>query len=231
MIQKKWLRLALIVAIAGAILTVYASGAEKLLSFSNLKMHRDALIQYTDQHYVLILVATAALYVLLVTLSIPVADMLTLVCGMLFGRWVGTVEVVVAAATGATLAMLLIRYLARDAVRSSLMHRPRVHAVMTAFEHHCDSYLLVMRLVPAFPFWFVNVVMALTTMSVRRFFLFTLLGIVPGSFIYTNVGANIATIDSAHDLISLQTVLALSLLVLLSVSPSIVCSILRRRSH
>jgi len=220
--RRIMIRLLVLLALVGIVAVIYASGADHWLTIAQLKAHRNSLLTFVDAHFVVALLVSMSLYIVLVALSIPIADVLTLLCGMLFGRWLGTAVVVISASIGTTLALLLIRYLAMDFVRSRIHTHPRIKRLLTSFDRHADSYVLVLRLVPLFPFWLVNIALALTNIRARRVLLFTLIGIIPGSFVYANVGANIAHIDTAHDLVSIPTLLALVLLALLALLPIII---------
>lgn len=223
-------RLLVFLALAGAVIVLYASGAGHWLNITQLKAHRDAWLALVHAHFLVALICSLTLYTLLVAISLPIADALTLLCGMLFGVWTGTLVVVIAASLGSTLALLLIRYLAADVVRARIRAKSRTQRFLDGFNRHADSYLLFMRLVPVFPFWLVNIVVALTDIPAWRFLLFTLIGILPGSFVYANVGANIARIDSMHDMVSPRVLLALGLLALLSLLPMFVRVFLRQRA-
>nr|WP_240978667.1 TVP38/TMEM64 family protein [Longimicrobium terrae] len=156
-------------------------------------------------------------YTVATALSFPGGVLLSLAVGFLFGRWVGTGLVVVAATVGATLAFLSARYLFADAMRQRM--GPRLARLSRGFEENAFNYILFTRLVPLFPFWLMNLVPAFTPVRVRVFIVATAIGILPGSFVFTNLGESLASIESAGDLLSAQTLLALGLLGTLSLLP------------
>ncbi|HEU4885443.1 MAG TPA: VTT domain-containing protein, partial [Longimicrobium sp.] len=137
--------------------------------------------------------------------------------GLLFGRWVGTAAVVLAASVGATLAFLAARYLFADAARRRM--GPRLQRLARGFERDAFNYMLFVRLVPVFPFWLMNLVPAFTPVSARTFFVATAIGIAPGTFVFVNLGESLGRIESPRDLVGPGTLLALALLGLLSLLP------------
>jgi uncharacterized membrane protein YdjX (TVP38/TMEM64 family) len=124
---------------------------------------------------------------------------------------------VVAATLGATLVFLAARYLFADLLRRRLgAAGARINA---GFTRHALSYLLFLRLVPAFPFFLVNLAPAFTAIPVRTYVLGTLLGIIPGTFVYVNLGAALGRLDSLAGAVSMTTLGALALLGLLALVP------------
>ena len=114
--------------------------------------------------------------------SLPGGLVLSLTMGFLFGRWVGTALVVIAATIGATFVFIAARYLFADAARRRMgTLGAKISAGFTA---NAFNYLLFLRLVPLFPFFLVNLAPAFTSISVRTFALGTLIGIIPGTFVY-----------------------------------------------
>ena len=159
-----------------------------------------------------------------IALSLPGGLVLSLACGLLFGRALGTALAVTAATLGATLVFLAARYLFADAMRRRLgASGTRINA---AFTRHAFNYLLFLRLVPLFPFFLVNIAPALTSVPLRTYVLATLLGIIPGTFVYVNLGAAVGRLDSLTGALSMNTLVALSLLGLLALVPIFI----RRRS-
>ena len=146
--------------------------------------------------------------------------MLSLTVGFVFGRWVGTALVVVAATLGATLLFLAARYLFADAARRRMgTLGEKINAGFTA---NAFSYLLFLRLVPVFPFFLVNLAPAFTTIPLRTYVLATAIGIVPGTFVFVNLGQALGRIDSLQGLVSLDVLAGLGLLALLALVPVVV---------
>jgi uncharacterized membrane protein YdjX (TVP38/TMEM64 family) len=224
-----WKKLALAAIIVGAIAAFFALGGHRWLDFAALKENRAALLEFTERNYAAVILGVGVAYIILTALSLPQAALLTLASGFLLGRWVGTAVVVVAATVGATLAFLAARYLFADAARRKM--GPRLQRVAKGFEEDAFSYLLFLRLVPVFPFWMVNLVSAFTPVTTRTYVAATFLGIIPGTFVFTNLGRRLATLQSGRDLFDRETLLALALLGLLSLVPIAWKKIRNRPTH
>jgi uncharacterized membrane protein YdjX (TVP38/TMEM64 family) len=154
-----------------------------------------------------------------VALSLPGAAFLSLLMGFVFGRWVGWVLLVVAATIGAVLVFLLARYLFYDWAKSKLQGISAAHKIMQIFERHSLQYLLFLRLVPLFPFWLVNLTMAMTTIKTKQYLLGTFFGILPGSFVFANLGQSLASIERLDQVFSGELLFAFALLGLLMLVP------------
>jgi uncharacterized membrane protein YdjX (TVP38/TMEM64 family) len=165
-----------------------------------------------------VLVGAMLVYAAATALSFPGAVVLTLAAGFVFGPWVGTAVVVAGATVGATLAFLGARYLFADAARRRM--GPRLRKLAAGFEADGFSYMLFLRLVPAFPFWLVNLAPALTSLGTRTFVAATAIGIIPGSFVYCYLGARLSTLRSLSDVYrDPRWLVALGLLAALSLAP------------
>lgn len=214
---RRWKKALLATVMLGGLAAFFAFGGHRYLTLESLQANRAALLDFTQRHYVRMLFIALIVYTVATALSFPGGILLSFAVGFLFGRWVGTGIVVIAASIGATLAFLSARYLFADLVRRKM--GPRLKRLARGFEEDAFNYILFTRLVPLFPFWLMNLVPAFTPVKVRTFFLATAIGILPGSFVFTNLGESLARIHSASDLVSAQTLLALSLLGLMSVLP------------
>ncbi len=190
-----------------------------LFSLDNIRQHRQDLIAFTDRHYLTMLLACGAVYALSTALSLPGGTVLSLLLGLLFGRWVGAVLIVFAATLGATAIFWLARYLLADWARQRLQGHALSQKLLDGFQQDASNYLLFLRLVPLFPFWLVNLAPAFTDVSLRIYVITTFFGIMPGSFIFANLGQSLGSIDSLDQLLSWQTLVALSLLGGLSLIP------------
>jgi uncharacterized membrane protein YdjX (TVP38/TMEM64 family) len=136
------------------------------------------------------------LYVVVVGLSLPGAIWLTLTGGFLFGPWVGTAATVVSATIGAT----IILKIAQSALGEGLLRRagPRAAKIAEGIQADAFNYLLFLRLVPAFPFFLVNLAAALVAVPLRTFIAATVIGIIPATFAFTLAGAGLDSVIAAQ---------------------------------
>lgn len=202
-----------------AIATFFLLGGPQLLSLENLQAHRQGLIEFTEQHYMVMFLSCGLLYSLSTALSLPGATALSLLLGLLFGRWAGTVLIVISATIGAGAIFWLARYLFADWAQERLQQSAMSQKLLAGFQADAFNYLLFLRLVPLFPFWLVNLAPAFTSVPMRTYLITTFIGIIPGSFVFANLGQSLGRIEHLDQLLSGQTLLALSLLGLLSLVP------------
>lgn len=151
-----------------------------------------------------------------IVLSLPVGMWLTVLAGFLFGTWLGTAAVNVAATAGAVLAFLLARYVFAGPFRRAAAARPRLGRAVAAVDRgvrdHGAYYVLLLRLTPVVPFWLVNLGLALTPVRVRAFWWATQLGTLPATLVTAHAGASLAEITSFRDVLSWDVLAALCLL-------------------
>lgn len=205
-----WGKLALLVAFVAVIVAFFALGGQHYLSLEAVKANRAALLDFTDGHFVAALAIAFAVYAGATAFSLPGGLVLSLTMGFIFGRWVGTVLIVIAATVGATLVFLAARYLFADAARKRM--GTLGDKISAGFTENAFNYLLFLRLVPVFPFFLVNLAPAFTNIGVRTYVLGTLIGIIPGSFVYANLGQTLGRIDSLSGLVAPETLGAFALL-------------------
>ena len=214
---SSWARLAIVVVFIGAIGAFFAFGGQHYLSLETIKANRDALLAFADRNFIAALAIAFVVYAGAIALSLPGGLVLSLTMGFIFGRWVGTVLVVVAATVGATLVFLAARYLFADWARKRLGSVGE--KINAGFTENAFAYLLFLRLVPAFPFFLVNLAPAFTAIPLRTYVLATLIGIIPGTFVYVNLGQTLGRIESLKGLVSRETLLAFALLGLFALLP------------
>jgi uncharacterized membrane protein YdjX (TVP38/TMEM64 family) len=201
---------------------------QKYLSLEALKANRQTLLDYHESHRLVMVAGFMALYIVQTALSLPGAAILSLAAGAIFGALMGTVYAIVAATAGATLAFLVTRYLLRDAVLSRF--GGKLEGMNRELEERGFNYLLFLRLVPVFPFFLINLAAGLTRLPLRTFFIGTLLGIIPGGFVYVNAGASLATIDSLAGIASPRVLGSFALLGLFALLP-VLYNRLKSRKH
>ncbi|MEK7322822.1 MAG: TVP38/TMEM64 family protein [Pseudomonadota bacterium] len=218
--SARWLKLAVVLVFVGGIGAFFALGAHEWLSLDTLKEHRNALLNFSRQHYWTALTAAILIYAAAVAFSVPGGIIMSLAVGMLFGRWTGTLVILIAATFGATLVFLGARYLFADAARRRL--GGRAAKLIAGFNENAFYYLLFLRLVPLFPFWLVNLVPAFTAIPLRVYVAATALGIIPGSFVFANLGQSLGRINSTRELLSAEMLAAFALLGVFSLLPVMV---------
>lgn len=160
-----------------------------LLSFETIAANRDALVAWRDSSYALAALGFIALYALVVALSIPGALWMTLTGGFLFGLWPGVLFNVAAASLGA----IVIFVIARSSLGDLLRERagPWLSRLERGFREDEASWLLMLRLVPAAPFFVANIAPALLGARLKTYVWTTVLGILPGALVYTWIGAGL----------------------------------------
>jgi uncharacterized membrane protein YdjX (TVP38/TMEM64 family) len=189
-------RIGLFAVLLVAGLTAFLVIGRHFTSLQTLAEHRLALRGLVAQHYPLALLLYAGTYVLAVLLMFPAAAALTLAGGFLFGWAAGAVLAVISATTGATLVFLI----ARTALGEALMRRSGkwLDKLRAGFRKNALSYLLFLRLVPAFPFWFMNLAPALLGVQLTDFVIATGVGIVPGTLAFAFIGSGLDNVLAEH---------------------------------
>jgi uncharacterized membrane protein YdjX (TVP38/TMEM64 family) len=220
-------RLVVLAILVLAIAVFLGAGGAEWLSLAKLQARRFELLAYAGTHFWSLFFVWGAVYVAAAAFSMPGATVLSLLTGFLFGRGPGTLLIVVAATTGATLLLVAARYLFADAARSRLEKNPRAERLLAGFDQGAFNYLLFLRLVPVFPFWLVNLASAVTRIPVRTYIIGTAIGILPGSFVFANLGRSLGAVDSIKGLVSGDVLIALGFLGVLSLIPGL----LKRRRN
>jgi len=150
------------------------------------------------------------IYIFVTSLSLPGAAVMTLAGGALFGLLIGTVVVSFASTIGATLACFVSRFILRDRVQGKF--GDKLKTVNEGIEKEGAFYLFTLRLIPVFPFWLINLVMGLTKMPLKNFYLVSQVGMLPGTMVYVNAGKELARIESLSGILSPGLILAFVLL-------------------
>ncbi|HYD56912.1 MAG TPA: FAD-dependent oxidoreductase [Burkholderiales bacterium] len=192
----------LLVAAAAAF---FALGGRDLLSSENLRRLQEGVQSLYREHPWKTAAAYFAVYVAVTGLSLPGAAVMTLVGGAVFGLAWGTVLVSFASSIGATLAFLASRFVLRDWVRARFGERLR--AVDAGIEKEGAFYLFALRLVPAFPFFVINLAMGLTAIRTWTFYWVSQLGMLAGTVVFVYAGAQLAQLRLSPGLFAAFTLL------------------------
>lgn len=209
MTHKKLL-LALFIGLVFA--TIWLLDLQSWLSLETFQAQRAAIFAFRDEHFWLSSLLYFSLYVLVAALSLPAAAIITLAGGAVFGFWWALLLVSFASTIGATLAFLLARTLLRDWVQ--LKFGSFLAPINRGIEKDGVFYLFTLRLVPLFPFFLVNLVMGLTPISTAAFYVVSQLGMLFGTALYVNVGAQLGLVDSIPGVLSLGVIRAIVVLAL-----------------
>lgn len=216
--DRRWIKFLILFIFVAGFIAFFALGGDQWLSLEALKAQRNSLLQFTETHYFATLLVAMLIYTTAIALSLPGAIILSLAMGLMFGRWVGTAAIVFAATLGATLVFLAARYLFAETVQKRIGGLAK--KFIDGFNENAFHYLLFLRLVPLFPFWLINLaVSALTPISLRTYVLATFLGIIPGTFVFANLGQSLGRINSLSELLSPPIIGAFMLLGIFALAP------------
>lgn len=206
----KLYRPALFIVIAVLIGVFFAFDLQAFFTLDALKTHRTTIEVYRNAHPAWAAILYALLYVAVTGLSLPGAAVLTLAGGAVFGLAWGVVLVSFASTLGATLAFLSARFLLRDAVEARFGEHLR--AIDAGMKREGAFYLFTLRLVPAFPFFAINLAMGLTALPVWTFYWVSQAGMLAGTVVYVNAGTQLAKLESLAGILSPGLLLSFALL-------------------
>src|SRR5258708_15436 len=201
-----------------ALVAFFASGAQRYFSFESIKAQQASLEASYRAHPVKVAAVFFLLYVTVTSLSVPGAALLTLVAGALFGLLVGAVLVSFASALGATLAFLASRFVLRDWVRAR--YATQLQRIDRGVAKEGALYLFTLRLIPAVPYFLINLAMGLTAMRPWTFYWVSQLAILPPTLVYPNPATHLPPIDSPSRILSPGVIGALVLLGLFPLVPN-----------
>ncbi|MBU0498448.1 MAG: FAD-dependent oxidoreductase [Gammaproteobacteria bacterium] len=193
-------RLLLLGILTALIVAFFALDLGRFLTLEALKSGQTEFVAWYDERPGLVLAGYFLIYVAVAALSLPGAAVMTLAGGALFGLVVGTLLVSFASSIGATLAFLVARFLLRDWVQGRFGNR--LGAINAGMAKDGAFYLFTLRLVPAFPFFVINLLMGLTPIKTRTFYWVSQLGMLAGTLAYVNAGTQLAQINSLSGILS-----------------------------
>lgn len=181
--------------VIGLVALIGAFALRDYLTFDALRENREALIGFRDSNFVLTVLGFVLGYVLIVTFSLPGALIATLTGGFLFGTAFGAAVNVTAATIGATLIFSAARMGLGDRLKARMdASDGMVAKIKKGLDENQWSMLFFIRLVPAVPFFVANLIPAFLSVPLRRFVISTFFGIIPGSLVYTSVGAGLGEV-------------------------------------
>jgi len=203
-------KIGLLAIVAVIMFIFYKFDLGQYFTISSLKEQLTDFRDYYSQHQVMTMAIFMTIYILMAALSLPGAVIMTLAGGALFGLFFGTILVSFASTIGATLAFLVSRYMFRDWVQNKFS--TKLSAINQGVEKEGGFYLFTLRLVPVFPFFVINLVMGLTTIRTRIFYLVSQMGMLPGTLVFVNAGTQIAKIESTAGILSVNLIFSFALL-------------------
>lgn len=228
---RRFLPLILLLGLAAA---AWSLGLKDYLTFEALRENRALLLSFVQDQAVLAVVVFTLAYAVSTAVSLPGGAFLTVIGGFLFGTVFGGVWTLIGATIGATAIFLAAKTALGDLLRARA--GPFFHRMEAGFRENAFSYLLVLRLIPLFPFFVVNLVPAFLGVSLRTYVVATFIGIIPGTFVFASVGAGLGSVFetsgefSASAIVTPQIVIALIGLALLSLLPVVYRQTRRRRA-
>lgn len=203
--MSAWRRLLPVAVLAVAAALFFALGLHRYLTFEALRDNRALLLDWVAEYGAAAGLGYAAIYAAAAALSLPGAAFMTLAGGFMFGAVAGTIYTVAGATAGAAAIFLIARTALGDSLRARA--GPWMAKLEEGFRGDALSYLLVLRLVPLFPFWLVNLAPALLGVRTGVFVLATAVGIIPGTFVYCLAGAGLGGVFDSGEAFSLAGVL------------------------
>ncbi len=220
-------KLALAAIIAVLVALFFALDLGRLLTLDHLKQSRAQFQALYAAQPALVLGSYAGLYMLMAALSLPGAAIMTLAGAVLFGFWPALLAVSFASSIGATLACAASRYLLRDWVQTRF--GPRLAKVNAGMEREGAFYLFTLRLIPAVPFFVINLAMGLTPMRLATFYWVSQVGMLPGTAVYINAGTRLGEIETLTGIVSWPVLGSLALLGLFPLAAKKIMQAVRAR--
>jgi len=202
------------------IATIKFFNLDTYFTFENLKAQKEVLSNFVSENYIYSILLFISLYIVSVAFMIPIATILTLSGGFLFGSFFGVIYVNIGATLGAILAFLFARYIIGDKVQAK--YKKQLSKFNKELEANKYQYLFSLRFLPIFPFFLVNFLCGVTKLDLKTFIITTALGILPGSFVYTYAGNGLSHINSVKDIFSRNILYAFILLGVITLIPVVI---------
>jgi uncharacterized membrane protein YdjX (TVP38/TMEM64 family) len=188
-------RAAPLALLLAGLVAFFALGFDDYLSLDALREHRETLSGLAARYGLLANIAFIGLYAAVVAFSLPGGTVMTLLAGLLFGVASGGITATIGAAIGATLLFLAAKTALGDALAARAGGALR--KLEDGFQKDAFNYLLVLRLIPVFPFWLVNLAPAFLGVRLRTYVSATVIGIIPGTFVFASIGNGLGAVLDA----------------------------------
>jgi dihydrolipoamide dehydrogenase len=222
-------KIAILVIIGVLVYLYFAFNIGQYLTLEFVKAQQSEFERYYAEHRTITILTYMAVYILMAAVSIPGATIMTLAAGVMFGLLLGTVLVSFASTIGATLAFLIARFLLQDTIQNKF--RDKLKTINAGVEKDGAFYLFTLRLIAAFPFFLINLVMGLTRIPTFKFFWVSQLGMLPGTLVYVNAGTQLGQIESVEGILSPGLILSFALLGIFPLLTKNIVGFLRSRMY
>jgi len=229
MLNKKITKkIVVVTALVGLAVIFKILGLGQYFTLSYIKTSQAKFTTLYADHQLMVIATYMVIYILVTSLSLPGAAIMTLAGGALFGLLIGTVVVSFASTIGATLACFVSRFVLRDWVQGRF--GDKLKEVNEGIEREGAFYLFTLRLIPIFPFWLINLVMGLTKMPFRTFYWVSQVGMLAGTVVYVNAGKELAKINSLSEILSPGLILSFVLLGLFPIATKKLLSLYKTKT-
>lgn len=222
-------KVGLIVFIIICVISYYRLNGNQYLNLENLKLHHQELLTSYQQNPFSFSLIFFFIYIGLVALSFPGATVLSLAGGYIFGFFKGLLIINWASTIGASIAFLIARFFFKDYLQRKFHHT--FLKINQGMDREGIQYLLTLRLIPIFPFFLINILMGLTNISLMRFFVVSLIGMLPGTAVYVWAGTSLQAVNSVSDIFSAKLITIFFLVGLIPVLQSKLLIYLKQRKH
>ncbi len=203
-------KIALLLGFLAFVACFFVFDLQQYLNLEYLKLRQNDIKHYFSSNPIQTGAIFFSIYVIVTSISLPGAGILTIAAGAIFGTVWGSVLVSFASVLGATIAFLISRYLFHDLIQTRFSKQ--LKPINRGVEREGSLYLFTVRLVPVFPFFIINIVMALTPIKTFTFAWVSQIGMLIPTIIFVNAGTQLAQIESAGDILSLELILSFVLL-------------------
>jgi len=227
--MRKYWKFILLASFFIIIILLNYTGLFSVLNISFINQHHDYIVSYVEDNFYLASIFFTFIYILAVVFSIPGAWLLTVSGGYIFGWLFGGIYAVIAATIGACIIFLMAKSILRDFFKNKIINKKSIlQKIENGVNNNAFSYLLFMRLMPIFPFVFVNIAPAILGIRFNIYAFTTFIGIIPGTMVYALLGEGASEVFISSDIANFEDynftkiIIGLSILSLLSLSPIII---------
>lgn len=188
----------------------YEFKQRNVISLENLDYYRDYLINFVDQYWISSIIIYALVYILIITLALPGVAVMTFAGGILFSIKYALIIILIVATSGAIINFITSRYFLQKFFKR--VFSQSIRKINNRIERGGLKNLLILRMIPIFPYSIVNFSFGISDISLSKFIFITMVGKIPGTLVILYAGSNMAEVDSMKDLASPEMILAIILL-------------------